>query len=759
MRLTILLTGGAALGIAVAISAPAFAADDKHHSAVDVTADPEQRSDDVVVVGKSYGQEVGKTVTPLKDVANTVTVIDRAQIEAQNLFTLEDALTATVGVTVNGVSSEDPSFFSRGFAINNYLVDGVPTLAFGFPGVVPDLFAYDRLEVLRGPAGLFSGTGNPAGSINLVRKRPLDIFTVRAAAGYGSWDNTRFELDVSTPLGQRAGIRGGLMVQDQDQFFDVGHRNRLNAFAVADIELGADTTFTFGGSYDRFRPAIQSGLPGYVGGATDGSEGRLLDVDRSTYLGADWNRFRSDTYTGFAELTHRISNRWTLRATGLYNKVDRIDIYSYIGNQPVTPANAGKTNHIAFRGDSFSETRSVDVNAIGSFRAFGQDQTLILGADYQAQDFDSYSTRLSNYARINVFNPVSPAEPPLNPYAPSPLYPVQGSGATCAGVTAPTATCVAQTYGATNTVVEQYGLYGQARIQPVAGMTLIGGGRLTWWEQAATTLLPVRGPQRATTIDAQFTPYAGLVWDVTRDLNLYASYADSFAPQSTPAGRTLFGGGEVKPLVGDQYEIGSKLALMDDRLLLTGAVYQITQSNRNFNVADDPLLFLQVGKVRARGIEAAAQGEIRPGWFVNGGYTYTKTKYLEDTQPQFEGLALTPIIPEHMVKLFTNYAPKSGMLDGASLGGGVTWFSETFGGTPSVVNANGTRTVSSIVRQPAYAVVDLRAGYAFTDLISLAVNMNNLFDKNYYSRISSTGRGNYYGAPRSVFATLRVGFR
>ncbi|WP_294290262.1 hypothetical protein, partial [uncultured Sphingomonas sp.] len=72
MRLTILLTGGAALGIAVAISAPAFAADDKDHSAVDVTADPEQRSDDVVVVGKSYGQEVGKTVTPLKDVANTV---------------------------------------------------------------------------------------------------------------------------------------------------------------------------------------------------------------------------------------------------------------------------------------------------------------------------------------------------------------------------------------------------------------------------------------------------------------------------------------------------------------------------------------------------------------------------------------------------------------------------------------------------------------------------------------------------------------
>ena len=753
------------------VATPAAARDEgRGEATAAVEADPQDRSGEVIVVGKSYGQEIGKTVTPLKDVANTVTVIDRVQIEAQNLFTLEDALTATPGITVNGIGSEDPSFFSRGFAINNYLVDGVPTLAFGFPGVVPDLFAYDRLEVLRGPAGLFSGTGNPAGSINMVRKRPTDIFTARASAGYGSWDNKRFELDVSSPVGGRGGVRGGVMVQDQDQFFDVAHRNRLNAFAVADIEIGDRTTFTVGGSYDRFKPAIQSGLPGYVGTTT--AEGRLLDVDRSTYLGADWNRFRSDTYTGFAELAHRVSERWTLRATGLFTKVDRVDIYSYIGNQPVTPANGGTTNHIAYRGDSFAKTRSVDVNAVGSFRAFGLDHTLILGADYQAQDYDSYFTRLSNYARINVFNPVSPTEPPLNPYGPLPYYPVQGSGATCpnrtTAVTPAPANCVLQVYGGSSTVIEQYGLYGQTRLQPLAGFTLIGGGRLTWWEQTTRTLLSPtsNGPfiPSTSSYEAKFTPYAGLVWDITRQLNVYASYADSFTPQAAPAGRVLVGGGEVKPLVGEQYEIGSKLSLMDDRLLLSGAVYQITQGNRNFNVADEPTLFLQVGKVRARGVEAAAIGEIVPGWFVNGGYTYTKSEYLEDTQPQFEGLSLTPIIPKHQIKVFTNYAPKSGMLEGASLGGGVTWFSETFGGTPSVnVAATATtpasRTVSSIVRQPAYAVVDLRAGYKFTDLISLSVNVNNVLDKTYYARISSTGRGNYYGTPRSVFATLRVGFQ
>ena len=172
-----------------------------------------QKSDEIMVLGKSYGRAVGKTVTPLKDTPNTITVIDRAQIEAQNLFTLEDALTATNGITVNGVGSEDPSFFSRGFAIANYLIDGVPSFAFNFPSAVPDLFFYDRLEVLRGPAGLFSGSGNPAGSINMVRKRPLAAFRMQASAGAGSYDNLRFELDVSTPIGSKAGLRVGAMAR------------------------------------------------------------------------------------------------------------------------------------------------------------------------------------------------------------------------------------------------------------------------------------------------------------------------------------------------------------------------------------------------------------------------------------------------------------------------------------------------------------------------------------------------------------------
>ncbi|RMB55046.1 outer membrane receptor for ferric coprogen and ferric-rhodotorulic acid [Sphingomonas sp. PP-CE-3A-406] len=725
----------------------------------------EQKSDEILVVGKSYGREVGKTVTPLKDTPNTVTVIERDQIEAQNLFTLEDALTATNGITVNGVGSEDPSFLSRGFVINNYLIDGVPTFSLNFPAVVPDLFFYDRLEVLRGPAGLFSGSGNPAGSINLVRKRPLDALRMQASAGYGSYDNARFELDVSTPVGSKAGIRVGAMLQDQDQFFDTAHRNRLGAFAVGSIEIGERTTLTVGGNYDRFRPAVQSGLPGIAGGA-DGSDGALLDIDRSTYLGADWNRFESKSWTGFAELTHKVSDRWTLRATGLFTDVDRVDIYSYIGNQPVTATN-GSTNHIAYRGDSKQRTRSFDFNGIGSFPLFGRDQTLILGGDYQASSGTSFATRLSNYARIDVYNPVSPLEPPLDPYGPLPYYPVQGTGATCptsgTAITPAPANCVLQVYGGSATDVEQYGLYGQMRLSPVAGLTLVGGGRLTWWDTTVTTLLTPNGALPAASrygFDNRFTPYAGIVWDLTPALNIYGSYADSFTPQAAPVGRSRPDGRQIEPLTGKQFEAGTKLSLMHDRLLLSAAAYQITQSNRLYNDPDLPTSVLQIGKVRARGIETEVSGEIVPGWRINGGYSYTRTKYLEDANPLFEGISLVPIVPKHMAKMFTNYAPVAGPLAGLSLGGGLTWFGSTFGGTGAVFNTDGTvRTRSSIVRQGSYAVLDLRAGYALTPRLGVSVNVNNVLDRDYYARISSTGRGNYYGSPRTAFATLRYTFQ
>lgn len=745
-----------AMGLALA--SPALAADEESRVvASNEEGPPRDSRGDILVLGKSYGAAVGKTVTPLNDVPNTITVMDREQIELQGLFTLEDAMTAIPGITITGVGSEGASFLSRGFTINNYLIDGTPTMSFDFPAIVPDLFFYERMEVLRGPAGLFSGSGNPAGSINMVRKRPLDQFQLKAAGSAGSYNNFRGELDVSVPLAQGVAVRAGAMVHDQDQFYDIAHRNRVSAFATGQIDLGDRTTFAAGVTYERFKPAIQTGLPGIAGGA-DGSDGKLLDVRRSTYLGADWNRLRSANWTVFADVTHELADDWKVRASGLFTDIDRVDIYSYIGSQPITEANGGRTSHIAYRGDSVAKTHAADLNLTGGFSLFGLDQSLIIGADYQKLRSTQYYTRLSGYAFINVYDPVSPAEPPLNPYGPSVYYPVQGTNATCPDTSVPQvpapANCVLQVWGGTRSGSEQYGIYGQLRLSPISGFTLIGGGRLTWWDTDSTPLAPTPGATTSYGFHGRFTPYLGAVWDVTDQLNLYASYADSFSPQSSANPRA--DGKPIEPLIGSQYEVGTKLALFDDRLLLSLAAYQITQSNRIFSDPDVPNVVYQIGKIRSRGIEAEAHGEILPGWSVDGGYSYTRTKYLEDTNQLLEGISFVPVIPKHSFKAFTNYAPVSGPLEGFSAGAGFTWFSKTWGGNAATYNPDGTlRAVSTIVRQGSYAVLDLRAGYEVNDRLAFSVNVNNALDRKYYARISATGRGNFYASPRTVMATVR----
>ncbi|MFD1961097.1 TonB-dependent siderophore receptor [Novosphingobium panipatense] len=192
-----------------------------------------------------------------------------------------------------------------------------------------------------------------------------------------------------------------------------------------------------------------------------------------------------------------------------------------------------------------------------------------------------------------------------------------------------------QNYGASDTRIEQYGAYGQLRFSPMDGLTATGGGRLTWWE-TTTQALRLRPARKGLHRRRPVHTVCGTCVDVTGDWNVYGSYADSFTPQAAPAGRSRPDGKDIEPLVGAQYEVGTKLSLMDDRLLLSGAAYQIEQTNRLFNDPDDATVVLQVGKVRARGVEAEAAGEILPGWRINGGYSYTRTKYIEDANAQYE---------------------------------------------------------------------------------------------------------------------------
>lgn len=164
----------------------------------------------------SHSYTTGETSTAtrlalsLRETPQSVTVITRQQMTDQGLGSIAQVLGQTPGITVVHDDSERFNFYSRGFTLDNFQYDGVPTSDFttNTNGLgMRDMAIYDRVEVVRGATGLMSGVGSPSGAVNLVRKRPTKEFQGYVAGSGGSWDRYRSELDLSGPLTENGAVR------------------------------------------------------------------------------------------------------------------------------------------------------------------------------------------------------------------------------------------------------------------------------------------------------------------------------------------------------------------------------------------------------------------------------------------------------------------------------------------------------------------------------------------------------------------------
>ena len=177
---------------------------------------------------KSYTSgavSLGKGNEAIRDIPQSVSIITNQLIKDKNLLTLNDALQNTTGVTVKSYGSGTANYVIRGFEVNSVSIDGIRTSASGsgtHSHGAPDLAAYERVEVLRGAAGLLQGTGEPGGFINLVRKRALAENKIGFRASANSWPGYRTELDVTGALNETGTVRGRAVAayEDIDSYVD-----------------------------------------------------------------------------------------------------------------------------------------------------------------------------------------------------------------------------------------------------------------------------------------------------------------------------------------------------------------------------------------------------------------------------------------------------------------------------------------------------------------------------------------------------------
>ncbi|MCZ2497571.1 TonB-dependent siderophore receptor [Xylophilus sp. Kf1] len=661
----------------------------------------------------SRALSIGKTEQSIRETPQSVTVVTRQQMDDQRLLTVEEVVAQTTGTAKSQRNFGAHVYTMRGFVIpdSNFLLDGVAGGAYNPTGWVPvDTAIFDRVEVLRGAGALAVGAGDPSGVVNLVRKRPRTERHFEFAQSVGSWDNYRTEVDAGGPLNAAATVRGRVVASytDRRYFYDLAHGKEPMVYAVVDADLGRDTRATAGYRHQ------EQGIDGYtIFQLPSYTDGTSLGLPRSTSLGQHWNRHFATTDDLFAELEHHFEGDWRGKVTVNHGKTGITQKLS-TARGAINPATrTGLAISSQYFMDRSIDSNGLDANVTGSFQALGGTHKLMFGAAWSQQEILGLSTTVNQNIPADVFH-FDHAR------VPEPATPAYASRL--------------------REKTDQAGLYGSARLQLAEPLHLHLGGRLNWYEFRSNDLVAgtVTNDYRQ---NAQLTPYAGLVYDLGPQWSVYASYAATFVPQSQYA---TVGGSKLDPAEGDNYEAGVKGELLDRRLNVALAVFDIKK--RNVAVLDTGNLgncpgittndcYRSASQLRSKGFDAEAAGQVARGWEVAGGYTYLNTR--DDA-----GTPLTSDAPRNILRASTSYT-----LPGE-------WSAWKVGANLSAQSAS----YVGIIDNPGRALLDLRASYRINRTWTAALNIQNVADRTYWEIVGAPRNGNAYGVPRNATVSIRGSF-
>lgn len=701
-----------ALLAASALSVPAFAQE---------SGDDQKRSDVIVVYGSGTDKNAAATgldLTP-RETPQSITIITREQIDDQGAATVADVLEYTTGLSVKRVDRGRNLLSARGFDITNFQIDGLP-FATGNVGMEETSTAlYDRVEVIRGAAGLLQGAGEPSASINMVRKKAdARELTGDITLEGGSWDHLSGVIDVSTPLTADGSVRARFVAEAhrQDAFIDLESSKGVTFYGVIGADIGAGTRISAGASYQRDERTgvMWAQLPYWY------ADGSRPNWSRSTTTGAKWNEWDTVEQSAFLSIEQDLAQNWSLKGDVSFFRQTEDSKLIWLWGSPDRVTGEGMDVWPYWYRTKPSQW-NLNLQLKGDYSLFGRQHELVIGAMYNRLKggWTNRNPDANTVAPVGDFNQWDGSYP----------EPEWGDRFRMSG------------FGKTT----QSAIYGVTRFRILDRLKLIAGGRLSSWIRDEELALYTAEPYKIKHKNV-FTPYAGLILDFNDYLSAYASYTSIFNPQTNRDRNGRY----LDPLEGNNYEAGLKADLMDGRLRASAAIFRIEQNN--FAVPDVGYFVPGTTDVASRpaqgtvseGYELEMQGELLPDWDISVGWSHFKAKDADGADVQAHQ-------PRRVFRMATKYE-FGGALDGFSLGGSLRWESR-----PPQTATNPGTGLTEAVGQKAYALVNVMGAYDVTEQLSLQLNINNIFDKTYYNTNSWFG-GYIYGEPRNARVTLRYGF-
>lgn len=693
--------------VLAALSSSVFAAQTEGLETVHIKG---QRSYNAIATEKngdysSFAATVGtKIPASLREIPQSVSIITNQQVKDRNVDTFDQLARKTPGLRVLSNDDGRSSVYARGYEYSEYNIDGLPAQMQSINGTLPNLFAFDRVEVMRGPSGLFDSSGEMGGIVNLVRKRPTKAFQGHAAAGFGTHKQYKAEADVSGSLNADGSVRGRVMAQTVGASPRPAEKNNHHEtfYAAADWDINPDTVLGAGYLYQQRHLAPYNGLPA-------DANNKLPSLPQHVFVGADWNRFKMNSHDVFADLKHYFGNGGYGKVGMRYSDRKADSNYTFAGSKL---NNAGKANVAGLGTDIKQKAFAVDASYSRPFALGNTANEFVIGADYNrfrsTNEKGSSSNVVSNIA-LGDFHSVSYVDL------------IQNARAGTSGYK--------HTLDTEN--LDKFSVYGKSVFHPADGLSLIGGGRLGHYKIEAG-----EGDELHKASKTKFTGYAGAVYDLNDNNSLYLSLSQLYTPQTN-----LDADGKLlKPRQGNQFEVGYKGSHMDDRLNTRVSFYRMKDKNAAapLNPKDRNTRYAALGERVMEGVETEISGAVTPKWQIHAGYSYLHSQIKTAANSRDDGIFL--LMPKHSANLWTTYQVTPEL----TIGGGV--------------NAMSGITSSAGMHAGGYATFDAMAAYRFTPKLKLQINADNIFNRHYYARVGSANTFNIPGSERSLTANLRYSF-
>ncbi len=447
----------------------------------------------------------------IKETPQSVSVISRQQLDDFQLNTLSEAMAHVTGVTVQRNDSERPTYYSRGYAINNFQIDGMLNTFSGLKSD-SDTIIYDRIEVVRGATGLTTGAGDPSGTIAMVRKRPTHELAVKSGVSGGSYDNYYTYLDVGGPLGWEGRLRGRtvLAYRDNKSFMNKYATQREVAYGVLEADLTDSTVLAVG--YDYQNKHVQGSSWGTV--PFWNADGSKANLPRSTNLSAPWSSWPLKDQTVFATLDQRLGNDWLMKVAYTHRQTDSDGKVYYGGNGfPEADRSGMRAWYSHFGGEEKMD--AIDFNLSGPFQLLGRSHDFMIG-------YGESERRNSEPYRLDL--------PVPQDYDKIPDWKYMGS--------IPKFYDIDTGLDGARSYTRQKAGYIATRLNPTDRLHFVIGSRYGSWETERREwdyddALNVAGQSTTKqTQNDQWTPYAGVLFDLTEQFTAYVSYTDIFNPQT-----------------------------------------------------------------------------------------------------------------------------------------------------------------------------------------------------------------------------------